>query len=143
MKRKHAINHPAYQYAPRRPHERRRRNVACLTRDKSVNAEALQFMAHDEEGAHFLDNEAVTQSGRIQIDERCLELLNQHDMLFGANGVQPFAVPDNDSEFEKIVNEQMEGVTTIETLVYDPALAAELEAGFDFSEFVSEYRDLE
>ncbi|KXG45749.1 High mobility group, superfamily [Penicillium griseofulvum] len=78
LKREHAIKHPDYQYAPRRPEDRRRR-----TRPRAAAAIAAMESDPTEE---FDEN-------LIPIDDEFMSTLSDTDMLFGPNGAEPIPAP--------------------------------------------------
>lgn len=132
LKRQHAIDHPDYQYAPRRPHERRRRRTTARVHTKN-----LPFLKQDEKDLEYLKR-VTNDNDMVEVDEEFLNILGDRGMLEGAVGLAPILVPDNGAEFDAIVNEQLDG-QEIETLVYDPLLSDQLDQEFDFSSFVTDF----
>ncbi|KAJ5427921.1 High mobility group superfamily [Penicillium cf. griseofulvum] len=94
LKREHAIKHPDYQYAPRRPEDRRRR-----TRPRAT-ATVDDFQSDPTE--EFDDN-------LIPIDDEFMSILSNNGMLFGPNGVEPLPAPYSYGDRMEISNELASG----------------------------------
>lgn len=90
MKRQHMIEHPDYQYVPRRPGAAKRQSVRaqdcwCISRD--ING-----------GAQLYFHAVLKGDGLIDINDHFVSVLNNLDALHGPNGLAPMntfsVVPD-------------------------------------------------
>ncbi|OQE16870.1 hypothetical protein PENFLA_c026G03890 [Penicillium flavigenum] len=101
LKKEHAIKHPDYQYAPRRPSERKRRTprsrVSCLP--------FVQADSHYEE----MFDDADFEDRSISIDNNFITELNDNGLLFGPNGVEPLSAPFTHEECLQMSNDLTSG----------------------------------
>ncbi|KAJ5124711.1 High mobility group superfamily [Penicillium bovifimosum] len=94
LKREHAVKHPNYQYAPRRPSERKRRGPRA-------NAETIRYVDQEPAFQHALESsERIGKDWYIEIDDKLVGMLNDKGLLWGPNGVAP--EPDSYSQTELI-----------------------------------------
>ncbi|KAJ5854505.1 High mobility group superfamily [Penicillium rubens] len=84
LKKEHAIKHPDYQYAPRRPSERKRRTPPF----------PYQLPAFYR---------------TISIDDNFITELNDNGLLFGPNGVEPLSPPFTHEECFEMSNDLTSG----------------------------------
>lgn len=105
LKREHAIKHPDYQYAPRRPSERKRRaprtRASCLP------------VAQEDSNYVDVDDELLT------IDDKFMSELHSNGLLFGPNGVEPLSAPFTNAECLEMSNELLSG-NVLASLPYIP-----------------------
>ena len=118
----HGQVYPGYQYSPRRPGAKLRRRRA------RVATGWVPFISSTQSGLKRI-NEANSQNrGMIDIDGDFLDLLAEHGVLTGPNGVAPATVPQN-LDFEAIVQEQF-GHTAIDTVRFPPLQGDEFDDNF-------------
>jgi hypothetical protein len=99
LKREHAIKHPDYQYAPRRPSERKRRA-------SRVNAKALGYVDRDPVYQEALKNsEFIGEEQYIPVDDKLVNMLNDRGLLWGPTGVAPELDNYNQPELISIAND--------------------------------------
>ncbi|KAJ5801336.1 High mobility group superfamily [Penicillium psychrosexuale] len=105
LKREHAIKHPDYQYAPRRPSERKRRTprtrASCLP------------VAQEDSNYVDVDDQLMT------IDDKFMSELHSNGYLFGPNGVEPVSAPFTNEECLEMSNELLSG-NILASLPYVP-----------------------
>ncbi|KAJ5372202.1 High mobility group superfamily [Penicillium concentricum] len=103
LKKEHAIKHPDYQYAPRRPSERRRRipriRTSYTTSDNDYQYPCTAAIDFDEDFDEHL----------IPIDDNYLSDLSNNGLLFGPNGVEPLPAPYSYGDRMEISNELASG----------------------------------
>ncbi|KAJ5271308.1 High mobility group superfamily [Penicillium chrysogenum] len=101
LKKEHAIKHPDYQYAPRRPSERKRRTPRS-------RANCLPFVQAD---SHYEDmfDDADFEDRTISIDDNFITELNDNGLLFGPNGVEPLSPPFTHEECFEMSNDLTSG----------------------------------
>ncbi|KAJ5780952.1 High mobility group superfamily [Penicillium paradoxum] len=119
LKREHAIKHPDYQYAPRRPSERRRR----ITRN---NTGGLNILRNDPHYQQML-KQAGSGSGNEQflsIDDNFLEMLDSNEILYGPNGVAPLEAIFSHNDHQKIAHDLFSG-SQLATMDYVPDSSAD------------------
>lgn len=109
LKREHAIKHPDYQYAPRRPSERRRRTPRARTN-------CLPFV-HG--ASHYQNADDEFDDQLISIDDKFMSLLSNNELLFGPNGVEPLSAPYSNDECLQMNNELASG-NSLASLEYIP-----------------------
>lgn len=103
LKREHAIKHPDYQYSPRRPADRKRRTPRVRTNN----------------GSTYYDFDAPYDGSLIEVDDIFMSDLNDEDLLFGPNGVQPISTSFSHSERIQISDELASG-NSIASMRYNP-----------------------
>ncbi|CAG8023776.1 unnamed protein product [Penicillium olsonii] len=116
LKRKHAIAHPDYQYAPRRPSERKRR----ATRARSQNSTVEDDLSTDQMSNGYMDVDPESQVAQAMasnenlairfdpfdmsvFDEPNIGNINQHPQLqaagFGEIDYSPIPLPESDPSY--------------------------------------------
>ncbi|KAF4769003.1 hypothetical protein HAV15_008980 [Penicillium sp. str.  len=93
LKREHAIKHPDYQYAPRRPSDRKRRAPRIRTRN---GGSCYNFNVPDD-------------GSLIDVDDIFMSDLSNDGLLFGPNGVEPISAPYNHGECIQMSGELASG----------------------------------
>ncbi|CAG8087708.1 unnamed protein product [Penicillium nalgiovense] len=101
LKKEHAIKHPDYQYAPRRPSERKRRTPRA-------RASCLPFLQADSHYDEMIDD-ADFEDRSISIDDNFVTELNEDGLLFGPNGVEPLSAPFTHEECLQMSNDLASG----------------------------------
>ncbi|KAJ5555549.1 High mobility group superfamily [Penicillium sp. DV-2018c] len=103
LKREHAIKHPDYQYAPRRPSERKRR----ATR---VTAKTIGYVDQDPIFQSALSrSQFIGEEQYIPIDDKLLNMLDDKGLLYGPNGVAPEPDSYSQSDLISIANDLISG----------------------------------
>ncbi|KAJ5154165.1 High mobility group superfamily [Penicillium coprophilum] len=102
LKKEHAIKHPDYQYAPRRPSERRRRAPRIRTNYQP-------FRNDDSQCIGGVDFDEDFDEHLIAIDDDYLSELSNNGILFGPNGVEPLPAPYSYGDRMEISNELASG----------------------------------
>lgn len=92
LKREHAIKHPDYQYAPRRPSDRKRR----APRIRTSNGERYNFNVPND-------------GSLIEVDDIFMSDLSNEGLLFGPNGVEPLSAPYSHGECIQMSGELASG----------------------------------
>jgi len=109
LKRQHEVDHPDYQYSPRRPGERRRRQPR-------IHAKNLKFLGATTEGTRRLVNSyAGPRRGWVDVDDQLLRLFDGHGMMFGPSAVGPQLCPDS-GDFDMLVDDQVDRVRTFDLI---------------------------
>lgn len=109
LKREHAIKHPDYQYAPRRPSERKRRT----TRPARANCPPHARYASPYQ---YLN---AYEDGSVPIDDTFMSELSNSGLLFGPNGVEPISAPYSHEECVQMSDELASG-NNLASLQYIP-----------------------
>ncbi|KGO71276.1 High mobility group, superfamily [Penicillium italicum] len=108
LKREHAIKHPDYQYAPRRPSERKRRTPRARASFLPYARNVSQYQNFND-----FDDELVS------IDDKFMSELSNNDFLFGPNGVEPISAPYSHEECVHMSDELASG-NNLASLQYIP-----------------------
>lgn len=103
LKREHAIKHPDYQYAPRRPSDRRRRAPRTRTRN---GGSRYNFNVPDD-------------NSLIEVDDIFMSDLSNEGLLFGPNGVEPISAPYSHGECIQMRDELASG-NSLASMQYTP-----------------------
>lgn len=106
MKRRHAIDHPDYQYSPRRPGEKRPQTFR-------YPVDRLPFLRGPRANA-LLNN---APNGLVEINNELIDCLDEMGLIQGPGGLGPLATTVTPARFEELVNYQMEG-QAIQTVDY-------------------------
>lgn len=129
MKQQHAIDHPDYQYSPRRPGEKPRRR-------SRIHTMAIPYIAGNTTGATRLAHSwASGERGYLDVDDELINILDEFDLIFGPNSVAPISVPDNEAEFARLVQDQINRIPA-ETVNFQPLSGNEFDPELNLEELV-------
>ncbi|KAJ5425598.1 High mobility group superfamily [Penicillium sp. CMV-2018d] len=103
LKREHAIKHPDYQYAPRRPGDRKRR--------------APRIRTHN--GGSRYNFNVPDDNSLIEVDDILMSDLSNDGLLFGPNGVEPISAPYSYDECIRMGDELASG-NSLASMQYTP-----------------------
>lgn len=93
LKREHAIKHPDYQYAPRRPSDRKRRAPRV----------------RNSKGEYRYSFNVPDDGSLIDVDDIFMSDLSNEGLLFGPNGVEPISAPYSNGECTQMSGELASG----------------------------------
>lgn len=125
LKREHAIKHPDYQYAPRRPSERKRRTPRVSTHDMSFLRDDPNFQQILSQAQAAPDDDHF-----LPVDDKFMQMLNDKGMFYGPNGVEPLQDNFGQAERQQIANDLASG-SSLATLNYLPDFDVMLNADTD------------
>ncbi|KAJ5118605.1 hypothetical protein N7526_010242 [Penicillium atrosanguineum] len=129
MKRQHEIDHPNYQYCPRRPSERRRRQPR-------IRADELKFLGANKEGAQRLtDAWTGSEPGWVHVDDQLLRLFDGYGMMSGPGTVGPQPRYDN-FDFTNLVDDQLNRLE-LPDMALSPLSNNEFDAEFNMEELLN------
>lgn len=129
MKRQHELDHPDYQYSPRRPGERRRRRPR-------IHANKLQFLGANMEGTQRLVNAWTGRNhGYVEVDDQLLRIFDGHGMLFGPCTVGP-QPGNNNEDFNILVLDQLDRIPS-QDLSFSPLNTNDFDANFNMDELLN------
>ncbi|KAJ5594450.1 uncharacterized protein N7459_000658 [Penicillium hispanicum] len=129
MKRQHAIDHPDYQYSPRRPGEKPRRR-------SRIHGMAIPFIAAHTAGQTRLAQSLISENpGFLDVDDGLIDMLDDADMIFGPNSIAPVSVPDNEAEFARLVQDQLNRIPA-ETVNFQPLNGNEFDPNLNLEELL-------
>lgn len=122
-KRLHSQAHPNYQYAPRRPGEKLRRQ------SPRIRASSVPFFNKTAAGQARLKNAEENDDGWIDVDGDCIDIFDELGLMYGPSALPP--IPSYDSpDFHAIVDMQCGERVGLQTVHYENLDGTEFEPGF-------------
>ncbi|KAJ5965917.1 hypothetical protein N7481_012631 [Penicillium waksmanii] len=102
-KEEHAARYPDYQYAPRRPHQKRRR----LPR---IHPSALTWMWGTKSGAAILEKATARPraDGWVPVTRDLVQELDSQHLLLGPEGLGPPPFGSTQEQFRELIQRQLE-----------------------------------
>lgn len=129
LKRQHEIDHPNYQYCPRRPSERRRRQPR-------IRADQVRFLGATKEGSQRLTSSwDGPEPGWLAVDDHLLQLFDGYGMMSGPGTVGPQPRYDN-FDFDNLVDGQLNRVE-LPDMAISPSESNEFDAEFTIEELLN------
>jgi hypothetical protein len=101
LKRQHAIDHPNYQYAPRRPSERKRR--ATRARSNNLTASGAEELFGSSQFTSPNGDYSVSVGGNFMG-------VNDQDILFDPHSAAPFSMSFNEPNLQTVTHDQFAGI---------------------------------
>ncbi|KAJ5377760.1 uncharacterized protein N7496_005169 [Penicillium cataractarum] len=129
-KRLHSEAHPDYQYTPRRPGDKFSRRRGRL------HTSSVPFFNQTAAGQVRVKNADENNSGWIDVDGDCIDILDELGLMYGPNALTPLPNLDT-SAFNAMVNMQMDQRVALQTVRYHELEGDEFDSDFPMHTMLS------
>ncbi|KAF3403850.1 MAT+ sexual cell fertilization-promoting factor [Penicillium rolfsii] len=127
-KQLHAIAYPNYQYCPRRPSEK-------VRRQRKIHVDNMPWLGQHPLGQKLVDD-AANNRGFIPVNEEFIAAIDAIDILRGPNGVAPI-LPQHNPNVRQDLQSQLDRDMSLTVVQWHPLQGNEFDENFPMSEMLN------